>query len=96
MSTVEVIYATIAQQNSQTVTFKKGDSIEDVIIISGILEKHPEINLKVNKVGIYNQAKSLTDLVKDGDRVEIYRPLLSDPKEVRRKRAVKQKEQGII
>jgi putative ubiquitin-RnfH superfamily antitoxin RatB of RatAB toxin-antitoxin module len=96
MSTVEVIYATLEQQHLKTINFIKGDSIEDVIIASGLLVKYPEINLKINKVGIYNQAKKLSDLVKHGDRIEIYRPLISDPKEVRRKRAVKQKEQGII
>ena len=49
-----------------------------------------------NKVGIYNQGKKLDEIVKNGDRIEIYRALIADPKEVRRKRAVKQKEEGIL
>jgi putative ubiquitin-RnfH superfamily antitoxin RatB of RatAB toxin-antitoxin module len=96
MSTVELIYATLAQQSVLTIAYNKGDTIEDVIIASGLLEKYSEINLKINKVGIYNQVKKLDELVNNGDRIEIYRALISDPKEVRRKRAVKQKEEGVI
>lgn len=96
MSTVELIYATLAQQNVLTIAYNKGDTIEDVIKASRLLEKYPEIDLKTNKVGVYNQVKKLDDLVKNGDRIEIYRALISDPKEVRRRRAVKQKEDGVI
>jgi putative ubiquitin-RnfH superfamily antitoxin RatB of RatAB toxin-antitoxin module len=96
MSTVELIYATLVQQNILTIVCNKGDTIEDVINISGLLEKYPEIDLNTNKVGIYNQVKKLDELVKNGDRIEIYRALISDPKEVRRRRAVKQKEDGVI
>jgi len=96
MSTVELIYATLAQQNVLTISYNKGDTIEDVIKASRLLEIYPEIDLKTNKVGIYNQVKKLDELVNNGDRIEIYRALLSDPKEVRRRRAVKQKEDGVI
>jgi len=96
MSTVEVIYATLQQQNSITIKINKGDTINDVIIASGLLIKYPEIDLNINKVGVYNQAKKLNEIVKAGDRIEIYRALIADPKEVRRKRAVKQKEEGIV
>ena len=96
MSTVEVIYATLSQQNSIEVELKDGDTIKNVILASGLLDKYPEINLTINKVGIYNQVKKLDDLVNDNDRIEIYRELIANPKDVRRKRAQKQKEQGII
>jgi putative ubiquitin-RnfH superfamily antitoxin RatB of RatAB toxin-antitoxin module len=96
MSTVEIIYATIDNQSVITLEFKAGDTINDVIIASGLLNKYPEIDLNVNKVGIYNQIKKLDEWVKCGDRIEIYRALIADPKEVRRKRALKQKEQGIM
>jgi len=46
--------------------------------------------LRENKVGIYSRPAKLTDQLKDGDRIEIYRPLLADPKEIRRKRAAEQ------
>ena len=49
-----------------------------------------------NKVGIFSQIKSLDEIVNDGDRIEIYRPLIADPKEVRKKRAEQQREQGIV
>ena len=96
MSTVEVIYATLSQQNSIEVELKDGDTIKNVILASGLLDKYPEINLTINKVGIYNQVKKLDDPVNDNDRIEIYRELIANPKDVRRKRAQKQKEQGII
>lgn len=96
MSTVELIYATLTDQSIATINIKAGDTINDVIVSSGLLQKHPEIDLSINKVGIYNQVKKLDEIVKNGDRVEIYRALIADPKEVRRKRALKQKEQGII
>ncbi|MBL4660939.1 MAG: RnfH family protein [Alcanivoracaceae bacterium] len=96
MSTVEVIYATLLQQNSVRVELNAGDTIKDVILDSGLLVKYPEIDLTINKVGIYNQLKKLDDEVKVNDRIEIYRELIANPKDVRRKRAQKQKEQGII
>ena len=46
--------------------------------------------MRENKVGIYSRPAKLTDQLKDGDRIEIYRPLLADPKEIRRKRAAEQ------
>ena len=55
---------------------------------------YPEIDLAVNTVGIWNRAAKLTDTVIDLDRIEIYRPLLADPKEVRKRRAEKAKEEG--
>ena len=96
MSTVELIYANLAEQQILKILIKSGDTINDVIITSGILTKYPEIDLTINKVGIYNQVKKLDQLVKANDRIEIYRPLIANPKDVRRKRAVQQKQQGLI
>lgn len=62
-------------------------SVQNVILQSGVLEKYTEIDLRENKVGIFSRTVELTDLVEDGDRIEIYRPLIADPKEMRRKRA---------
>ena len=55
-----------------------------------VLQQFTEIDLRENKVGIYSRPAKLTDQLKDGDRIEIYRPLLADPKEIRRKRAAEQ------
>ncbi|MBL4773295.1 MAG: RnfH family protein [Alcanivoracaceae bacterium] len=97
MFTVKVIYATLISQKEIIIeSVKQGESINDVINTSGILNKYPEIDLNINKVGVYNQVKKLDDIVNSGDRVEIYRKLIADPKAVRRKRAEKQKQQGVV
>ena len=61
--------------------------MEDAIRASGVLDAFPEIDLAKNKVGIFSKLVKLDETVRDKDRVEIYRPLIADPKEVRRKRA---------
>ena len=96
MFTVEVVYALLKKQDVRVVEVKEGVAINTVILQSGLLEDYSEIDLSINKVGIYNQVKKLDDLVNTGDRIEIYRPLIADPKAVRLKRAEKQREQGII
>lgn len=96
MYTVELIYALLNEQNIQRLLVDEGSNIADVIHQSGILDKYPDINLTINKVGIYNQIKKLEDIVKDGDRVEIYRSLIANPKEVRKIRAQNQRDQGIV
>lgn len=96
MFTVEVVYALLHTQMIFHVEVENQTTIKQAIIKSGILNQYPEINLSENKVGIYNQIRKLDDIVNAGDRIEIYRPLIADPKEVRRKRAEKQKNAGII
>lgn len=96
MCTVEIVYALLDIQKINTLKVKEGSSIADVINQSGILIEYPEIDLNINKVGIYNQIKKLDDIVKNGDRVEIYRILIANPKEERLKRAQIQRDQGIV
>ena len=69
-------------------------TVEQAIEQSGVLDSFSEIDLKVNKVGIWNKAVKLSEPVRDMDRIEIYRPLIADPKEVRKRRAEKAKEEG--
>lgn len=83
----EVIYALPDQQPLLHVQLDEGATVEDAIRASGVLEAHPDIDLAQNKVGIFSKLVKLDDPVRDRDRVEIYRPLIADPKEVRRKRA---------
>jgi hypothetical protein len=64
-----------------------GATLEDVIRKSGILEQCPGIDLAAAGVGVFNRVRALGEKVRDGDRVEIYRPLLADPRESRRRRA---------
>ncbi|HFC29830.1 MAG TPA: RnfH family protein [Oceanospirillales bacterium] len=96
MFTVEVVYALLKKQDVRHVQVNAGTDINTAILQSGLLNDYPEIDLTVNKVGIYNQVKKLDDLLNAGDRIEIYRPLIADPKAVRLKRAEKQRQQGII
>ncbi|MFJ2974122.1 RnfH family protein [Kluyvera sp. NPDC087067] len=86
---VEVVYALPQKQYLQRVTLEEGATIEQAILASGLLALRDDIDLDKNKVGIYSRPAKLQDVVHDGDRVEIYRPLIADPKELRRKRAEK-------
>lgn len=83
---VEVAYARPDQQLILEVMLPEGSSIEQAIEQSGILQRFPEIDLAVNKLGVFGKLSKKTAELKAGDRVEIYRPLIADPKEVRRKR----------
>ena len=84
---VEVVYALPEQQPILQIQLAEGATVEDAIRASGVLEAFPEIDLARNKVGIFSKLVKLDEPVRDKDRVEIYRPLIADPKEVRRKRA---------
>ncbi len=91
---VEVVYGTPTEQELLLIAVDEGQTVEQVINVSGILSTFPDIDLTVNKVGIWNRAAKLKDVIKDLDRIEIYRPLIADPKEVRKRRAEKAKEEG--
>ena len=83
---VEVAYALPDQQVILEVMVTQGTTAEQAVELSGMLEQFPEIDLSVNKVGIFGKLGKKTAELKAGNRVEIYRPLIADPKEVRRKR----------
>ncbi len=84
---VEVAYALPDEQIVHVVEGEPGMTLEQAIRDSGILEAHPEIDLSKNKVGVFGKAAKLDAVLYPGDRVEIYRPLIADPKEARKKRA---------
>lgn len=84
---VEVAYATAARQELIEVPTHPGVTVDRVIRESGILERFPEIDLSRQRVGIHGEVADLQDPVRDGDRVEIYRVLQADPKEIRQRRA---------
>ncbi len=86
---VEVVYALPEKQYLQKVSLAEGATVEQAIAASGLIRLRPEIDLASNKVGIWSRAVKLQDEVHDGDRVEIYRPLIADPKALRRQRAEK-------
>ncbi len=85
---VEVAYARPDEQKIIALEVEEGSTIETVIDRSGILLLFAEIDLAQQKVGVFSKIKQLSDKVKAGDRIEIYRSLTIDPKEARRKRVV--------
>jgi len=83
--TVEVLYALAQEQTMLKTKIPQGSTLIDAIINSGVLERYPEIDLDRNKLGIFNKLSSQDVVLRDRDRVEIYRPLIADSKEVRKK-----------
>ena len=84
---LEVTYALPQRQELVRLTLPPGSTVQQAIEASGLLQKYGEIDLKRNKVGIFGKLSRLDAVLRDRDRVEIYRPLIADPKEVRKKRA---------
>lgn len=91
MLNIEVCYAQAGKQLLINVKLPAGANLQQALETSGILLKHPEIDLKKNKFGIFAKLSKLDTLLRDRDRVEIYRPLIADPKEVRKQRAAEGK-----
>lgn len=91
---IEVTYALPDKQTLLEVVVEQGTTVEQGIKASGILERYQDIDLTSNKVGIWSRTCKLGDALREGDRIEIYRPLIADPKEVRRIRAEKAKLEG--
>lgn len=85
---VEIAYALPENQCLLMVDVAPGSSIETALRASGILALFPHIDLTKQKVGVFGRVHPLSDLVSEGDRIEIYRPLWQDPKEARRARAL--------
>lgn len=90
---VYVCYALAGQEWVRPMQVEQGTTIGAAIEQSGVLEAFPDINLTTQPVGIYAKKKTLDTVLRERDRIEIYRPLVADPKDSRRKRAAK-KEAG--
>lgn len=88
---VEIAYARADEQLIVALDVDAGTTVEQAIALSRIAEQFPEIDLKANKVGIFGKLTKPSQALREGDRVEIYRPLIADPKEVRRQRAAEGK-----
>ena len=84
---IEVVYALPHEQALLKLQAPQNTTVAEAIKLSGILEKYPDIDLGKNKLGIFGKLTKADAVLRDKDRIEIYRPLLADPKEVRRKRA---------
>ena len=88
---VEVVYALPEEQVIISIKVPTKFNVKQAIEKSGIQIKFPSIDLSKNKVGIFGKKTTLDHVLKNRDRIEIYRPLILDPKEMRRKRAAKKK-----
>lgn len=88
---VEVVYALPSRQEVIGVNLPEGSSVLQAIEASGLLRKYPDIDLAKNKLGVYAKLSKPDAVLRDRDRVEIYRPLIADPKEVRKQRAAEGK-----
>lgn len=88
---VEVAYARPDRQLIMPVEAPEGATLEQVIVHSGIQEQFPEIELQTSKFGVFGKLSKRSAVARAGDRIEIYRPLLADPKEVRKRRAAEGK-----
>jgi len=86
---VEVAYALPEKQMILSLQVKPGTTLLEAIRLSGILEQFPEIDLDNSKFGIFSKLSPSDTVLREKDRVEIYRPLIADPKDSRRRRAEK-------
>lgn len=94
MIDIEVVYGLPHKQVLLSLTVPDGTTIEDCIKLSGIVKHFPEIVPSEAVVGIFSKPTKLDNTVKPGDRIEIYRPLTADPKEMRKLRAEKAKQKA--
>ena len=88
---VEVAYALSDKQSLISLEVKEGTTIKEAIEASGVLDTYDQINLTRDKVGIFSKFATLDTVLREKDRVEIYRPLIADPKKVRKERAAEGK-----
>lgn len=84
---VEVAYATPARAALVKLQVPAGTRAGEAVRLSGILEQFPEIDFSVNRIGVFGRLCPEDRTLEPGERVEIYRPLVVDPKEARRQRA---------
>jgi putative ubiquitin-RnfH superfamily antitoxin RatB of RatAB toxin-antitoxin module len=89
---VEIVYALPERQTLLALYVPAGTTLAGAVSASGITTLHPEIDLATAKVGIFGKLASADTVLHGGDRVEIYRPLVADPKEARRARAAKRQD----
>ena len=90
---IEVVYITTDELFLESIELPASTTVSEALDTVGIYTKFPELAESPPKVGIYGKVVSISQQVKDGDRIEVYRPLIFDPKEARRQRAERRSEQ---
>jgi len=93
---VEVAYALPDKQSIVKLEVAEGTTIKEVIEASGVLDTYDQIDLTRDKIGIFSKFATLDTVLREKDRVEIYRSLIADPKKVRKERATKGKEMRSV
>jgi hypothetical protein len=88
---VEVVYALPGGEDAVSLELRPGATAADAVRASGLLQRHPEIELGRHRIGIYGRVVEGGSPLADGDRVEVYRPLLVEPKDARRRRALRKR-----
>ena len=85
---VEVAYAIANKQSLISIEVENGTTLKEAVLASGILDTYKEIDLSKDRVGIFSKFATLETILREKDRVEIYRPLIADPKKVRKERSI--------
>ena len=88
---VEIVYALPEQQTLLSFDVPLGTTLAEGIVLSGIKMIHPELDLETMKVGIFGKIAARDTVLREKDRIELYRPLFADPKEIRKQRAAEGK-----
>ena len=91
---VEIVYALPLAQTLVELNVEAGSTVEQAVTDSGILDQHPELDLASCRLGIWGRSARRSQILKHRDRVEIYRPLTADPKQVRRRQAEVERKRG--
>lgn len=87
MLEIEIVYGLADRQVLKSMTVAEGTTVREATLKSGLEVEFPELDLQQSPLGIFGKAVKDETVLRDGDRIEVYRPLLIDPKEARRKRA---------
>lgn len=84
---IEIIYAHRHKAEIVNLKLPAGATLKHALEASGLTQKHPEIDIENGRFGVFGKLSKGDTVLRERDRIEIYRPLIADPKEVRRKRA---------
>ena len=88
---IEVTFARPEKQDVVRLKLPEGTTLGQAIEASGLLQRYPELEVEKLKVGVFGKLSRMDTVLRERDRVEIYRPLIADPKEVRKQRAAEGK-----
>jgi putative ubiquitin-RnfH superfamily antitoxin RatB of RatAB toxin-antitoxin module len=84
---IEVVHALAHEQALVELSVPVGTTVRDALALSGVASRYPQLDIAAGRIGIYGRVVAEDTVLRDGDRVEIYRSLIADPKQARRRRA---------